>query len=366
MSGSAQALAGPEAAKLSPKQLRREVLRGLAMGRPVVGPQEVHIDVTNGCNARCITCWDHSPLLTTPRSSTWKRQRLPLETFHALVDELVDMGSVRHVVLSGMGEPLTHPDIYRMIRRVKDLGWRLTLLSNLVAADADKLLDCPPDNLLVGVHGATPDAYTAFHPGWTEQHFFSMASLLRRLVREGVQTRHVQVIDRNTAPEVPAMVGLGRALQAERINFKLASLTGGTEATAITPEQRAWLIEEGVPEARRAAQEQGVRTNLDLFERQLHAAAQGSEEATTPMAQVGCTMGYVYTRIAVDGTLLYCCNTEIPVGHVSEGVQQLWHGPRWQALRERIAGHDYFPGCARCGKFEQNVKWAQRRAEAST
>ena len=39
---------------LSAKQLRARVLFGLSQGRPVVGPQNVHIDVTNGCNAACI------------------------------------------------------------------------------------------------------------------------------------------------------------------------------------------------------------------------------------------------------------------------------------------------------------------------
>ena len=223
---------------MNAKDLRASVLSGLSSGRPEIGPQEVHVDVTNGCNARCITCWDHSPLLDTPRPAAWKRQRIDRDGFLRLCDELDAMGSVRHVILSGMGEPLTHPDIYDFIARVKASGWALTVLSNLIAADAERLLACPPDNLLVGVHGASPEAYAAFHPGWTEDQFFTLCSLLRRLVRAGVQTRHVQVIDRNTAPDVPDMIDLGRALSAERVNYKLASLAHGTEATAITAEQR--------------------------------------------------------------------------------------------------------------------------------
>ena len=49
-------------------------------------------------------------------------------------------------------------------------------------------------------------------------------------------------------------------------------------------------------------------------------------------------MGFAYTRIAVDGTVLYCCNTEIEVGRVGEGsLAEQWYGPRWQDMRERIA-----------------------------
>jgi len=342
------------------KKIRAAVVDGVRQGKPLIGPQNVHIDVTNGCNAACITCWDHSPLLQTPRSASWKRQRLPLKDFHQLIDELVEMGSVRAVVLSGMGEPLTHPGIYEMMERVKEEGWHLTVLSNLLAADIEKLCESRIDNLLVGVHGATPVAYAAFHPGWNESHFFQMVSHLRALGRAGIQTRHVQVINRDTAPEFVQMVRFGKMFGAERINYKLASLYGGTEDCSITESQRLDLLHNSVPKARILADELGVSTNLNLFEKQLQAAS-GDLRATTPISEVGCFMGYVYTRIAVDGQVLFCCNTEVPVGHLSEGpFQQLWFGEQWQATRKSVAEGSWFPGCDKCGKFEQNVKWSER------
>ena len=73
------------------KQRVRQVLDGLRQGRPLTGPMQVHLDITNGCNAACVTCWDHSPLLTTPRSADWKRRRLPFARFEqilAMLDEL--------------------------------------------------------------------------------------------------------------------------------------------------------------------------------------------------------------------------------------------------------------------------------------
>ena len=79
------------------------------------------------------------------------------------------------------------------------------------------------------------------------------------------------------------------------------------------------------------------------------------------MDNIGCAMGFVYTRIAVDGTLLYCCNTAVEVGHIQEGpFEAQWYGARWQGVRERIARKEWFAGCERCGKHEQNVKWAER------
>ena len=50
-------------------------LDSLADGVVRTGPRTVHIDVSNGCNTDCVTCWDHSPLLDVPMPTAWKRRR---------------------------------------------------------------------------------------------------------------------------------------------------------------------------------------------------------------------------------------------------------------------------------------------------
>jgi MoaA/NifB/PqqE/SkfB family radical SAM enzyme len=343
---------------------RTDILAAIAAGAPTSGPRTVHVDVTNACNAACITCWDHSPLLASPRSPAWKKVRLDRATFDALVDDLAALGSVKAVVLSGMGDPLVHPDIYAIIDRVKAHGWHLTLMTNLIAADIDRLAASRVDQILVGVHGATPVAYSAFHPGWDEREFFTLCAHLRRLATTPTKVRHVQVIDRHTAPDVIDMVRFGARFRADRINYKLASLAGGTEAVQITPDQRRWLVDDAVPRAHALAGELGVATNLDLFAQQL-AAGTDDDHATVPIADVGCFMGYVYTRITASLDVLYCCNTEVKVGSLADArFAELWHGPAWQALRARLRRGDYLAGCERCGKFEQNLAWSRRVRDA--
>ena len=175
----------------------------------------------------------------------------------------------------------------------------------------------------------------------------------------------MQVINRDTAPEVVEMVRFGRLFRADRVNFKLASLYDGTEGCAITPDQRAHLLAEDLPRARALARDLDQSTNLDLFTRQLEAADE-AERATVPIRDVGCLMGFVYTRIPVDGEVLYCCNTKVQVGTLAEApLSALWRGPRWRALRRTLRAGQYFSGCDKCGKFEQNVKWSARLREAA-
>ena len=76
-------------------------------------------------------------------------------------------------------------------------------------------------------------------------------------------------------------------------------------------------------------------------------------------------MGYAYSRILVDGTVLYCCSTEVRVGSLAANTTfaALWHGPAWSALRDRLRRGDYFQSCQQCGKFNQNVQLSQRFAK---
>jgi len=287
---------------------------------------------------------------------------MSLERFGDLTEQLASLGSVRQLVVSGMGEPMTHPRIHEMLAQVRPHGWQLTLLSNLLAGDVERLAADGVDGVLAGLHGVSPDTYSAFHPGTTEDDFFRVCGHLRRLARAGTRVRHVHVITRHNASELPEMIRFGGLFRADRVNLKLASLSRGTEACRITGEQRDWLLDEGIPRGREAAGRGGVATNLDLFERQVRTGG----AATAPMASIGCFMGYLYARVAADGRVLYCCNDALQVGHLDEApYDELWSGSVWQAMRDRVRGGDFPAGCERCGKLEQNLKWSRRfRAHA--
>src|SRR5690606_444911 len=61
--GSMNDAATRRAAHARHKRLR---LEAFADGTLPLGPQTIHLDVTNACNTDCVTCWDHSPHLQQP------------------------------------------------------------------------------------------------------------------------------------------------------------------------------------------------------------------------------------------------------------------------------------------------------------
>ncbi len=339
---------------MKPKDL---VFLGIRQGRVLTGPLTIHIDLVNACNTDCLTCWDHSPLLATPRDTAWKRKRMPLETVERILDEVVSLGALRAVIISGMGEPFIHPQIYDVIAAVKKRGLNLTIITNLILADPHRVVDLGVDQLLIGIHGASEASYLAFHPSFSSREWKRLHEQLTVFGKAGRRFKHVHVICQTNARELVEMVDLAAQYNAASITFKLASLERGTGAIRITDGDRHVLRHQLVNTARNHARSLGVQTNLDVFERQLGAGG----EDTAPIAKTGCFMGYAYARITVDGTVLYCCAPAIETGKLDggRGFATLWTGPVWNALRGQLRRGEYFADCSRCGKYNQNVAFRE-------
>ncbi len=325
------------------------------------GPQTLHIDVTNACNTNCVTCWDHSPHLHVARSTAWKKQRVDVDAVKALLDDVQSLDVVgaplQNIIVSGMGEPFTHPDIYALIADIKRRGLHLTIITNLVAADVDRVVDLGVDALLVGVQGASERSYLDFHPNFTPWHWAKLNEQLERLADEpGVDVKQVQVICRHNAHELAAMVELAARTAARQVNFKLASLKEGTEAVALSPAQREAVLSSGLAAAEAAAAAASMRTNLEVFARQLAANHKGNEDGdTAPIDKIGCFLGHFYSRVTVEGQVLFCCNTEVEIGNLKTlPFSSWWRSAKWEYWRKRMREGRYLSSCFQCGKVNQN------------
>jgi MoaA/NifB/PqqE/SkfB family radical SAM enzyme len=333
-------------------------LLGLHQGQAIEGPRTVHFDLTNACNTNCITCWDHSPLLTQARPVEWKRRQVDAAAIEQILDDLQTLGGLRAIILSGQGDPMVHPQVYRIIEAVKSRKLHVTIITNLIPADPEQILALDVDQLLIGIHGASEASYRAFHPSFRQGEWQRLHGMLESFRDAGRRYKHVQVICDTNWHELVDMVEFGHRYMAERVNFKLASLKRGTETCAIDDRARAQLLAELVPAARQKASELSVTTNLTVFEQQLRAGG----TATAPIEEIGCFMGYSYARVLVDRTVLYCCNTDVVVGKLEGETRfsDLWRGPRWNQLRQRMREGRYYASCRQCGKVNQNVKLADK------
>jgi MoaA/NifB/PqqE/SkfB family radical SAM enzyme len=146
---------------------------------------KLYIEVTNSCNLNCRTCvrnvWDEPEGFMSEG------------TFDRFVEHLGELGgvpmtvgtgtgpapgshagkcrtgsSVRTVHFGGYGEPMAHPRIFEMLRRVKALGLRTEMISNgtlLDEARCHELVDSELDLLIISIDGARDLTYGSIRQG---------------------------------------------------------------------------------------------------------------------------------------------------------------------------------------------------------
>lgn len=349
---------------LADKEIRQRRLVGLRTNRPQFGPQTVHFDIANGCNVRCTTCWHHSPHLESAHVPTmdWKRRVMSFATYRRIMEGMMRLGGLEQIILSGMGDPSLNHELPDMVQFAHQHGIGVTIITNLLAVDLPAILASEGElHLLVSVCGVTEPVWDAFHGGSLGGGFGRLLDQLSVLRAREFLPKHVQVINAENYHELPDMVQFATTWPAQRVNFKFASLANGTEAVALNTDQRRELLDELIPRAEAIALFKGVDTDLAAFRSQVSLTSL----RTAPIEEVGCYMGTVYCRITVDCELLYCCNTEISVGFLSDRVdfEQLWFGEKYAELRERLGRRDFFESCQQCGKYKQNLKWARKLDE---
>jgi MoaA/NifB/PqqE/SkfB family radical SAM enzyme len=140
---------------------------------------KLYIEPTNMCNLDCRTCM----------RNTWdeKQGMMSEEVFSRIIEGLKEFNPMPSVFFGGIGEPLAHPDIVRMISRFKDLEIPVELITNGVLLTKEKsleLLDARLDTLWVSIDGATPESYADIRLGATLPQVLENLADFRKLVRE--------------------------------------------------------------------------------------------------------------------------------------------------------------------------------------
>jgi radical SAM protein with 4Fe4S-binding SPASM domain len=115
-------------------------------------PEGMTFELTYGCNLRCVHCYNPT------------HRMLPHELTTAevcsILDQIADLG-VLTVTFTG-GEPSLRPDILPILRRARDRGFLLQLLTNathVTSSFAEILREVGVTELYVSIYGATEHIY---------------------------------------------------------------------------------------------------------------------------------------------------------------------------------------------------------------
>lgn len=142
-------------------------------------PQELHIDLTTGCNERCVHCYipDHN-----------NQQFLDINTFKRVINDFVQNQGLT-VYLSG-GEPMLHPQFKEMVKYCYRKNLNIVIMSNLTLCDdamVNLLKEIDPQFVNVSLYSMVPehhDAITTIKGSWQK----TMSAILK-LKENGIHVR---------------------------------------------------------------------------------------------------------------------------------------------------------------------------------
>jgi MoaA/NifB/PqqE/SkfB family radical SAM enzyme len=318
---------------------------GLTGGRAPSGPLHAQIGICDPCNHECVFCWDHPP---DDRASADTNQRfglarpgvMPLEQFKGIVDDLYDMGT-RQLDLIGRGEPLLNRSALDMVRYVKGRGMRLQMVTNgsrLFEPAARGLVAARADRVNVSLNAGTPKTYPRIHVTETPGDYLKVKKNLRFLsdckIAAGSDLPFISlsfVITSKNYFEVSSMIEVTSEVGAQEAQFVHSVIHDGTGDLALNEAQYREL-QASLPAARERAGTLGLQNNLKTFA--ASCPPYMPSELVGPLV-VPCYVGWYFTVILGNGSVMPCCQCAAPVGQVTteRRLADVWASREYEDFR---------------------------------
>ncbi len=319
---------------------------GLGGDTPKAGPLYAQIGISDPCNHRCVFCWDHPPSEreTEPLKHRFGHERpglMSLDTFREVIDDLHDLGT-RRIDMIGRGEPLLNKDAVEMVRYAKQRDMVLQLCTNasrLTSDKADGLVEAGLDRINISMNAGTAENYPNVHVTEKPEDYVRMKANLRHLsdkkLADGVSTPRLRcsfVVNRKNYFEIEEMVRSAHEVGAEEARFEHIVVHDLTEDISLSREQYDDLLERA-QQARRVADEVGIDTNLKAFIATVPTYIE--EEVVTGPKVPPCYVGYYFSLVLANGTVMPCCQCNKPVDQLEEGKRfsDIWKSQKYDDFR---------------------------------
>lgn len=322
------------------------IVLGILFKRPLTGPLEVGIDITNRCGIGCITCWFYSPLKKEPIREDWKRQRLSLEVYKKLVDDL-KRKDVKKIMLGGDGDPMTHPHIVEMINYAKSKGFYVGIATKGAFFNEKSLrsiFDSGINELSVSILAATRETYKRMHPTQPAEQFDRIkehVTLLSKWKREEKKSSPlitlVYVVCNVNYTEAVEMINLAREIGAQKVAYKRMDTIPDIELLLLDKEQKEQLNDKLLV-CESLSHNAGIKVNVSEFRSFTLSGLTDGNYTSQLYDKVPCYTGWLYSRILVSGDVVACCGCcDKKLGNVNErSFIEIWNSKEYTKFRIKM------------------------------
>ncbi|MBJ6749846.1 radical SAM/SPASM domain-containing protein [Geomonas anaerohicana] len=310
---------------------KKELKRFVEPDKPRWLPARVQIEVTNMCNLSCPSC-------SNSRDSG-KGKHLDREELFVVLDRIP---KVPRVLMSGIGEPLMHPDFFGLVDMLARRDMTCEFITNgtlLTAANREAILARESiRSLLVSCDSTRPERFQALrrganHERWQESIVALNAQRTSRRPRT-LQARMISVISRENIDELEDLVRCAARLGFDGLDLmNLIPIDAEAAAMRLSPEQEAGIDDDGLKEMGRKL---GVHVCRYCVARPTHP----------PAGMLRCLDPWEYIFIRSNGDVYPChvlfdSQRTVALGNIlQQELAEIWDGDAFRDFRLASARGD--------------------------
>lgn len=325
-------------------------------------PSCLYIEVTNRCNSLCETCLRTFITREPLGDISW-------ENFKRVVDSNPVM---ERAVLHGIGEPLMHKDLIKMIRYLKARGVYVLFNTNAVLLNRsmqEQLIAAGLDELRISLDGAAPETYFKIRgiPALDKvlQYSAEMVATKKELNAPNPRLSFFFTGMRSNLPELPDVIRIAARVGMPEVYLQRLTFFDDGMATAgeaiFTAYGEDVCEQQIIAECERLAAELGILFNGSGATTARQSLEQALEKPGRPWQR--CMRPWTVGYVTANGNALPCCIapfTGAPYrgmilgnafGH--GGFADVYNGPQYLKFREQFLGDVPPASCAGCGS-----KWS--------
>ena len=313
-------------------------------------PKHIQVEVTTFCNMNCLSCG---------------RRNIIDKSHHmrfADLKKIFDAIKPYNINLSGLGEPLLNPDIYRMITDCKAKGAVVNFPTNLnVSANhIIKLLEAGPQQIKVSIDTTTPETYQFVRRANTFHKVKNNICLINKRKQEH-HLRHPEIrfnfaLQKANLYELPTLFSLASELGVNSVYIQdLNYFSVEKEKASLCDIDRNSLKTVLIKSAQ-IARKYKIVTNLNNWKRNFESyynkMLPKDEFQPHPLK---CLFPWVSAFIDVYGNVKPCPvfvweKDSYSLGNCLEKpFAQIWNGPKYRHLRRTFKRNQrVYDICKRC------------------
>jgi MoaA/NifB/PqqE/SkfB family radical SAM enzyme len=288
--------------------------------------------ITENCNLKCAMCGDRWRASTAEGKST-----LSKEQWFSVIDSAKKLDTL--VISITGGEALLHPDIFEILRHIKDCGMAAHLCSNGMALNDEtvaKLRESGVHSFGISLDSDVPEIHNSLRglPCF-DQAVAGIEILRKALPRAKIGINFL--ISKPTFRRMKNIVDLGGELGVNQINFQPIHTNLQHKNKPLSSFQE-FLFEPG---------------DIDELERELkdlraHARKRGMRISSGPFIEGipllyrrdtpfhACYAGYITCSVSPWGEVSPCADIDNRQTIHDATLEEIWRSPDFQSLRKRV------------------------------